>query len=224
MAETRKTYSININQATGRISTAAGSRVGVVVPELHLNNHFIFRCSVINADATAFEFPSDAVFFASLNQQLGQGSDDVAAAVDDDFNLPEQWDSISLPDGRISFAMHTSGGDLQTYLGTSETKRVWLEIWFKVPGGEFSIICQEQLVIRNTGSDFVPVDVDTVSYATSAELQAYGVLSVDDYASLPAAPADGTCRRIKAFNLVATYNATDGKWYNALGGEVGAEG
>lgn len=231
MAETKKAHRVYINQDTGKFETVTGSTVGVAKPDLFLGNYFIFQAAVRNDDGSPFEFPIDAVFFAALNADLGQNSPDEAASIDGDFNDPLFWDEISLPGGKIAWEMNTLSQGMVDYLGTDVKKQVWIELWFKEPDSSFSKILHERLWIYNSGTDFVAIEVpDPANFYTKTETDALlagsesRVLSVASFEDLPTGVGDGAQVRINGSNLIATYRLSVDKWFNALGGEVTAEG
>lgn len=224
MAETKKTYQIYINQDSSKITTATGSKVAVSLPELFLGNTFVFQAFVINSDLSSFAFPADAVFFASLNTTLGQGKADAAASTHAQFNLADHWpDQLSLPGGRISWEMNTSTADLQTFLGTRTSDNIFLELWFKVPGGDFSLIMQQKLKIYNTGSDFEPVAVEGLEYALAAELLPLAApQEVAAFSNLPQSPKAGQTVLVASFGQNLTWSALQSAWLNPLGTAVTA--
>ena len=227
MAEEKKVYRVYIDQDAAKFTTEAGDKVRVVRPEFYLGDYFIFQADVRNADLSVFEFPLDAVFFASLNAQLGQDDADEAASTDASFNLVEQRADIDLATGKISWEMNAASEALKTYMATATSKKVWLELWFKVPGGEYSKILHEQLKIYNSGSDFASVPVPTDDYSTTTEVQAMIAASkpsrIANIAALPASPDDLDEYFLTSVSSKVMWDGTEGNWiYSGTGATVNA--
>ena len=215
MAETKKTYRVYINQDAAYFETEAGDRTGVKKPDLYVGNYFIFQADVKNSDGTAFEFPADAIFFAALNGDLGSDDPDEAATAPEDFNQAAQWSEIDLVNGKISWEMNTLSDAISTLIGSKTSTKIWLELWFKEPDGNYSKILHERLTIYNSGSDFIPVEVPELTYATTDDLTAKAdkPSRVADFAALPASPSDLDSVYVTSVSAEVIYDAADAAWY-----------
>jgi len=176
-----------INIATAALVGATNTARGITKPTLFAGNEALFTIHALASDGSPFPIPENAEFYASVDNVLGSDHPDIITAANDKFNIEEDWDNISLDQGRFCFRLTTNTQAVIDLLEDSPKEDVFLEIWFREPGAEWAIMLHETIIIKNTTVTFVPESSEGITYATINDVDSAIFQADEGYTVEPAA-------------------------------------
>lgn len=150
----RRAVDLIIDVASGKITDANNLTATVPDQEYDYGSQILFRAQ-LRRSGTAFEVPSGSVFYFCIDNTFSPASADLVTALNADFNIGDDWSELSLPGGKICWRADLASSTLKTALSTSESAKMYAELWMQAPGASYSKIGRWRPMINNSVADII---------------------------------------------------------------------
>jgi len=153
MAEFRQPAFIYINTQQARRVSSDNFPVRETF-RMFLRSQVLFSADLWNDDGTAFLPESGSLWEFHVDNVFGPGQhDDLVISDNDQFNIIDDRSDLDVDGGKISWRVNLATTELDTAMGTDQSKTMWGELWVTAPGTSTALLMQLEFTMQNIVSE-----------------------------------------------------------------------